>query len=944
MPEVRRLAPVLLLVVACGGGSNTFPGPTSPGTTRAAPSPSASAARADEGTGPPWRRKVSVADGYEGPRPSAPAVVIQGATLLLGNGSHLDKGTVVLQGGRITAVQKEPLATIPQGAQVVDGTGKFVTPGLIDTHSHLGVYPMPQVAAHDDGNEATDPSTPYAQTADGFWPQDPGIERAVAGGVTTLQVLPGSANLIGGRAVTLKLRPGPSSRAMHFPGAPDGLKMACGENPKRVYGKTKRTPSTRMGNLAMQRAAFLKARRLIQQWDDWRTGEDQRQTTTDKKRATYEAKVRAEAAKGRVAEAAQEPDPSRPALTPDRDPGLETLAAALEGRVLVQVHCYRADDMMAMLALSDEMGFQVRSFHHAVDAYKIRGDLARRGVSVSTWADWWGFKMEAWDAVPENVALLATSGVRPALHSDSPEGIQRLNQEAAKALWAGRRAGLTLEDDEAIRWITSEPAWVLGIDRRVGTLEVGKDADLVLWDRNPLSFYASAEKVWIDGAVVFERGRAPWSDFEVGALPGLTSLNASRAKAIPAPMGSTASPATPLPAPWPDAPASRPFLVTGTRVLTGNGEVVEDATVTVRNGVVVSVTKGKVGGPSGVDVLDGAGTVLTPGFTDVLTSVGLVEVDLEEATHDDVQAGGAPVRAGYRAADGFNPASVVIPVARLEGITSVVTIPRGGLISGQSAWADLTGDGGSLVAVPAALHVHVEGTGPGGHGEAFLRVREAFDDARAFQRSRGAWERNQSRPFAPSRLDLEAMQPALGGRIPVVFHVNRAPDIVAVLRLARELGLHAVIAGGAEAWRVAPELAAAKVPVVLLPLLAGPETFDHLGARPDNAALLEAAGVPVVISTGETHHARRLRQAAGNAVRAGLSPAAALAAVTRRPAEILGLGARYGTVTVGKVANLVVWSGDPFEVGSRPLSVVVRGARVPLRSRQTALFEKYRGL
>lgn len=529
LPILRASRACLLTLVAALGGcaqpSRPPPAPVSPKEVSRPLLPA-----------PPWQARGSVADGYEAQAPAAPAVLIRGATLMLGTGKVVPRGSILLQGGKIAAVAEGDLAP-PAGAAVtvVDGAGRFVTPGLIDTHSHLGVYPMPGATAHEDGNEMIDPVTPQAQTADAFWPQDPGIARAVAGGVTAIQVLPGSGNLIGGRAVTLKLRPAQSPRQMHVPGAPDGLKMACGENPKRVYGAAKRPPMTRMGNLAGQRAAFLKAKKLQGDWARWAEGESRRITAEARARAAFEAKreerarqqayckedpARPPCPKWQEAWSAgpdREPEAAAPLATPDRDPGLETLVGALEGRVLVHVHCYRADDMMAMLALADEVGFQVRSFHHALEAYKIRGELSARGVSVSTWADWWGFKLEAYDGIPENAALVHESGGRAVIHSDSAEGIQRLNQEAAKALASGRRAGVKLEEGDAIRWITLNAAWTLGMDHRTGSLEVGKDADVVLWDRSPLSVYASPEKVWIDGALVHERGHSPpWSDFELG--------------------------------------------------------------------------------------------------------------------------------------------------------------------------------------------------------------------------------------------------------------------------------------------------------------------------------------------------------------------------------------------------------------------------------------------
>ncbi|MDC3952669.1 amidohydrolase [Polyangium jinanense] len=524
----RLLSPLLLALPACASSSTSAP-PSSPAQAEAPP----------PDVPFPWEARPSTAAGIETPAAASPPVLIRNATLWLATGKTIPRGSILLQGGKIAQVAEGDI-TPPEGARVIDAAGKFVTPGIIDTHSHIGVYPMPGTVAHLDGNEASSPVTPDVQTVDGFWPQDPAIERAVAGGVTTLQILPGSANLIGGRAVTLKLRPALSPRQMHFPGAPDGLKMACGENPKRTYGNGRHAaPGTRMGNLAMQRKAFLDAKKHEDDWQRYRTTEANRIREDQKKRSAYEAEV--ESRKKQQAQCQDDPyfsscaewqkgwdkpldppKPSDPGAAPPRDPAKETLIGAMRGSVLVHIHCYRADDMLAMLALADEVGFQVRSFHHALEAYKIRDVLAKKNVSISTWADWWGFKMEAYDGIPENIALLQESGALPIVHTDSSEGVQRMNQEASKALASGRRAGMPLTDEEAIRWLTYNPAWALGIEKRVGTLEVGKDADVVLWDRHPFSVYASAEEVWIDGATVHQKDkkRPPWSDFELGQDTG----------------------------------------------------------------------------------------------------------------------------------------------------------------------------------------------------------------------------------------------------------------------------------------------------------------------------------------------------------------------------------------------------------------------------------------
>jgi imidazolonepropionase-like amidohydrolase len=414
--------------------------------------------------------------------PNAP-VVIRNATVLTAAGPELSRGSVSFADGRIVAVGAEVPA--PPGATVVDGSGKFVTPGIIDVHSHLGVYPAPGTPGLNDGNEATAPVTAQVWAEHSFWPQDPQIPLAIAGGITVLQILPGSANLIGGRSATLRLIPARTVQEMKYPGAPYGLKMACGENPKRVYQKT--GPSTRMGNVAGYRAAFIEAEKYQRTWDAW----EKKHTGTQ----------------------------------PDRDLKLETLAGVLRGKILVHNHCYRADEMAQMLDLAREFGFHIRSFHHAVEAYKIADLLAREDVASAVWADWWGFKMESFDGIPENAALLQQAGARVIIHSDSPDGIQRLNQEAAKAMQAGDQAGIKVSREQAIRWLTANPAWALGIDSTTGTLEPGKAADVVVWSGDPFSVYSTVEQVYNDGWLVFDRGdrqHRPETDFNLGTSePGV---------------------------------------------------------------------------------------------------------------------------------------------------------------------------------------------------------------------------------------------------------------------------------------------------------------------------------------------------------------------------------------------------------------------------------------
>ncbi|MBX3478176.1 MAG: amidohydrolase [Brevundimonas sp.] len=408
-------------------------------------------------------------------------MAIVGATVLTGAGARIDNGVVVVTDGRIAAVGGAD-TPVPAGHKVVDARGRFVTPGVIDAHSHLGVYPSPGVMGMSDGNEATSPNTAQVWAEHSLWPQDPGFNTARAGGVTTLQILPGSANLFGGRGVTVRNVPSVTMQGMKFPGAPYGLKMACGENPSRVYGSRNQSPATGMGNMAGYRAAFIAARDYKAKWDKWReTGEGS---------------------------------------PPTRNLQNETLAGVLDGSILIQNHCYRADEMAMMIDLAKEFGYRVTAFHHAIEAYKIAPMLAREGICADMWTGWWGFKMEALDAIEANAAIVdAQPNSCAVIHSDDAQLTQRLNQEAAAAVAAGRRMGMDIPEERAIAWITLNPARSLGIADQTGSLETGKRADLVIWSASPFSIYARADQVFIDGALTFDRmnpAYQPVSDFELG--------------------------------------------------------------------------------------------------------------------------------------------------------------------------------------------------------------------------------------------------------------------------------------------------------------------------------------------------------------------------------------------------------------------------------------------
>ena len=416
-------------------------------------------------------------------------VFIEDARILTGTGKEILKGSILISSNKVKAIGES--LSKPPGAKVIDANGKWVTPGIIDIHSHMGVYPAPGLRSSSDGNEATSPVTAHVWAEHSVWTQDPQMPLALKGGITTFHVLPGSANLIGGRGVTLKNIWSRTVQGMKFPGAPYTLKMACGENPKRVYGGRNSEPSTRMGNVAGYRKAWIRAQGYRNKLEE------------------YESK----------SEEAKELE-----YAPSRDLELETLVGVLDGEILIQNHCYRGEEMAIMLDIAKEFNYKVTTFHHAIEAYKVADILADNGVCAAMWADWWGFKHEAFDMVWENAAIVdqANSGTGCAIiHSDSAVGIQRLNQEAAKAMAAGNRAGFNILPSRAIKWITSNPAKALGIADKVGSLEAGKMADVVIWDGNPFSVYSKTEKVFVDGLLLYDKDNPSTpkaTDFELGII------------------------------------------------------------------------------------------------------------------------------------------------------------------------------------------------------------------------------------------------------------------------------------------------------------------------------------------------------------------------------------------------------------------------------------------
>ncbi len=397
------------------------------------------------------------------PPDAPPVILIENATILTVSHGTIEHGSILIKDGKIAEVGKSIKA--PKDAQVFDAAGQFVIPGIIDCHSHIAV----------DGsvNEGSISVSSIANIADVLDPDDIDIYRDLAGGVTVANVLHGSANSIGGQTVVIKLRWGQPASKLPFEGAVPGIKFALGENPKRsnfsIPGATPRYPATRMGVEETIRTAFAEARDYKKNWDD------------------YGKKVAAG---------------NKNAIPPRRDLRLDPLVEVLEGKRYVHSHCYREDEILMLLRVAKEFGFKVRTFQHVLEGYKVADEIAAAGTGASTFSDWWAYKVEAYDAIPYNAALMTRRGVLVSINSDDAEEATHLNQEAAKTMKYG---GLT--HDEALKLVTLNPAIQLGIDKRVGSIDVGKDADLVIYNHDPLSAYAVVQKTLIDGRVYFDRQR-----------------------------------------------------------------------------------------------------------------------------------------------------------------------------------------------------------------------------------------------------------------------------------------------------------------------------------------------------------------------------------------------------------------------------------------------------
>jgi imidazolonepropionase-like amidohydrolase len=803
--------------------------------------------------------------------------VIRGATIHTAI-SEPFVGDVLVIEGKIRAIGE---VEAPQGLVELDGAGKHLAPGVIDCHSHMAI---------ERGiNEGTVSITADVDISDSVDSDDITIYRALAGGVTTARLLHGSANAIGGKHEVIKLKWGRTADELRFPDAPEGIKFALGENVKRSnWGSrnSSRFPASRMGTVALYSRAFERALEYKAEW------------------AAFDA-----------AKAAGE-DP----LPPRRDLRLDTLVGILNREIAVHCHCYRADGILMITRVAQRYGFLIGTLQHVLEGYKVAKEIADAGVGASTFGDWWSYKIEAYDAIPHNAALMDEAGVLTSVNSDSDEMVRRLYGEAAKSVRYGG-----LDRVRALRLVTLNPAKQLGIDARVGSIEVGKDADLVLMTGDPLSSLARVDWTLVDGEVEFQR----WDSFGLDAAP----LQASAALELPVALSVD--------------PAGGPMtaLVGGT-IHTISGGTIQGGTLLMQDGKILSV--GPIESiPVGARVLDVKGKHLWPGMIALNTELGLREISAVNATMDANEIGGN--QPDVHVLRAINAESAHMGVTRFNGVTRSQVCPNGGgPLRGQSALIDLDGDNWEELSFVEKDMMHMRFPTVRNDAdkkempESMESVTQLLEEARVYARHVEAAAAAGTRgPVFDPR--LAALAPAALGEQRLALHVRNAQTILFALKFAAEEELDVVLYGAAEGWKVAEAIAAAEVPVVVGPVLAIPGSrYDPYDSAYANAAVLQRAGVEIAIQTSDMENPRNLAFHAAMAVSFGLPHEEALRAITLYPARILGVADQLGSLEPGKIADVIVTDGDLLEIVSRVEYLFIDGQQVDLSNRQSRFYDKYK--
>jgi imidazolonepropionase-like amidohydrolase len=822
-------------------------------------------------------------------------VLLRDVTILTASkAGTIPKGSILIQGGTISAIGLELEA--PEGTVVIDAAGMVAMPGIIDTHSHMAI--------EGGVNELSLSVVPEVRVRDVVSGTDENVYRALAGGTTTGRLLHGSANAIGGQDLVIKHKHGVPGRDLILQDAmrPQGVKFALGENVTRVFG---RFPNTRMGVESAIDRAFLEAEAYAASWK------------------AYEEK----------AGSAGPP--------PRRDLRLEALAAIVDGSIRIHSHCYRNDEILMLMRVAERHGIRVQSLQHVLEGYKVAPEIAAHGASASTFSDWWAYKIEAYDAIPYNAALMTEAGVHVSIKSDSEELVRHLYLEAAKMVKYG---GVT--EAQALDMITINPARELGLDHRIGSIEVGKDADIAIFNAHPFDSFARCEMALIDGEVWFQRKSAspklaPRPGSHV-AMPHAAATIRNRPIEIP--------------------PGLSSYAIVGATLHPVSGPDVADGVLIVGDGKIAAIGGPETAVPAGVQTIDGSGHHVWPGMVDGGSFLGLFEIGSLRETKDYAEV--AQFQPELQTSNAIHPDSELIPVTRVNGVLASYIQPQGGLFAGQGCVINLNGwvPAEMIVLDAAALNVNIPAysvprfnlTRTASADDLNKKRSEKLEEIKEFFRKALEYDavvaQSAARKTPPPLPDprLAALVPYAKGEKPVVFHAEHKIEILDAIKLAQELKLHAMISGGLDAWKVADALKAADIPVILGGTIRMPAAeTDPYDAPYANPAKLHEAGVRFAIRSGgdgadQATAARNLPFEAAMAVAYGLPEAEALKAVTLNPAQLLGVGNQLGSLDVGKRANLVLTDGPLLQVTSNVKAIFIDGKPITLETRQTRLYAKYR--
>ncbi len=833
---------------------------------------------------------------------------------------------LVIRDGIIRAVG--PNVSIPSGIPVIDGQGMTAIPGLIDTHSHIAMSGT---------NEGSSPIVPEVRVIDALRTDDIGMYQALSGGVTTATILHGSSNPIGGQSATIKTRWGMDHPwQLLIEDAPRTVKFALGENVTRksFTGQgIRRFPGSRQGVEALYVQAFTAAQEYKRAWEEYRR------------------------------------NPSASAVPPRRDLRLEALVDIMDGRIKVIAHSYRSDEIVMLMNVAERFGFRIDLFTHILEGYKIANELKAHGAAASTFSDWWQYKLEAFDAIPHNAAIMHDKGVLTTLNSDIPWLQGTMVMELSKPVKYGG-----VPKEEALRMLTAYAAQQLHLEDRIGTIEVGKEGDVVLLNGDPFDSYTRVEKTIVDGIVYYDRTREaelrgqPVRPWVASALSGQSSgtqpAAPGSARGRPqgdgmdegesAPRQATATSRAPI-APDPNR-AVTAFV--GATVHPVSGPEIPNGVVVVQDGRILAVgAAGNVQVPGGAQQVNLAGKHIYPGMIEPMTQLGMIEIESYNAARDDREVGS--FNPHVNSLWGVHPHSEAIPVARANGITAVMAAPTSGPVAGAGVVVQLAGDTPPQMAVKERATLVIELPRAAGQawdpasldGPQLQEVVNLFERAKLFADGdvvngdpTASFEANVN---GGERILLEAMVPFIQGESPVFFKARTERDIRTVLLLLdRYPTVRGVIVGGDQAFRVADELARRQVPVLVGSMLTPTEDRDDpITAGWENAARLHQAGVKVSFTTQyvpNTTDVRNLPYHAARAAAYGLPKDVALRSVTLTAAEILGVSDVMGSLEPGKRADFIVTDGDPLQIVTQVERVWIGGEEQSMETRHTRLYQKFR--